>query len=49
MENRMEEIEPIKVKFEEGIVLECGKKLDEFELIYETYGSLNEEKSNFSI
>tara|TARA_Y100001970_G_scaffold288855_1_gene417402 strand:+ start:76338 stop:77453 length:1116 start_codon:yes stop_codon:yes gene_type:complete len=46
MENRMEEIEPIKVKFEEGIVLECGKKLDEFELIYETYGSLNEEKSN---
>ena len=34
------------VKFDEGLDLESGAKLDSFELMVETYGELNKEKSN---
>ena len=34
------------VKFDEGLDLESGAKLDSFELMIETYGGLNEDKSN---
>ena len=34
------------VKFDEGLDLESGAKLDSFELMIETYGELNEDKSN---
>ena len=34
------------VKFKEGIELVSGSKLSMFELMVETYGELNEEKSN---
>lgn len=33
-------------KFNEPLYLESGRLLEEFELIYETYGQLNEDKSN---
>lgn len=35
-----------KVKFNEPLYLESGRILPEFELAYETYGELNEDKSN---
>ena len=34
------------VKFDNSLLLECGKELNGFEMVYETYGKLNEEKSN---
>ncbi|MDA9570549.1 homoserine O-acetyltransferase [Gammaproteobacteria bacterium] len=34
------------IKFDNGIDLECGVRLDSFELMVETYGELNENKSN---
>ena len=34
------------VKFDEGLDLESGAKLDSFELMIETYGELNKDKSN---
>ena len=34
------------IKFDNGIDLECGVRLDSFELMVETYGELNEDKSN---
>ncbi len=39
-------IETKKEKFTEPLYLESGRILEEFELIYETYGELNEDKSN---
>ena len=32
------------IKFDNGIDLECGARLDSFELMVETYGELNEDK-----
>ncbi len=34
------------VKFDEALELDCGKTLKEFEVAYETYGELNENKDN---
>ena len=34
------------VHFSEGIELESGEKLNSFDLMLETYGELNEGKSN---
>jgi homoserine O-acetyltransferase len=39
-------ITPHAVVFEEPLSLKCGRKLPTFELIYETYGTLNAQKSN---
>ena len=39
-------IEPKFFKFEENFELESGKILKGFEIIYETYGELNKDKSN---
>lgn len=39
-------IETKKEIFNEPLYLESGRILEEFELIYETYGELNEDKSN---
>lgn len=36
-------------KFNEPLYLESGRLLEEFEIIYETYGTLNEDKSNVII
>jgi len=34
------------IKFEDSLELECGTVLPSFELIFETYGELNKDKSN---
>ena len=39
-------IETNKAKFDEPLYLESGRILEEFEIVYETYGELNEDKSN---
>ena len=33
-------------RFEEPLPLSCGRSLDAFDLAYETYGSLNADRSN---
>ncbi len=39
-------IQTKKEKFTQALYLESGRILEEFEIIYETYGTLNEDKSN---
>ncbi len=39
-------VTPQTAHFEEGIELSCGRRLTEFELVYETYGELNSRRSN---
>lgn len=37
---------PQTAHFTEPLLLACGRQLDEYELVYETYGSLNDTRSN---
>ena len=37
---------PQTAKFTEPITLKCGAVIDEYELVYETYGTLNRDRSN---
>ena len=39
-------VEPKSISFEDPLLLECGKELESFEMVYETYGKLNHEESN---
>ena len=39
-------IEPKRVTFEKPLTLECGESIDNIEIAYETYGSLNKNKDN---
>ena len=39
-------VTPQRAHFPEGLELACGRRLPEFELVYETYGELNAEASN---
>ena len=39
-------VEPQRAEFSEGITLACGRTLQRFELVYETYGELNSDASN---
>lgn len=39
-------VTPQTIQFTEPLTLACGKTLDRYELIYETYGELNANKSN---
>ena len=39
-------VKPQKAVFDSPLQLDCGKKLKKIELVYETYGSLNERKDN---
>ena len=39
-------VEPQTVAFDQPLSLACGRVLERFELIYETYGTLNEQSSN---
>jgi homoserine O-acetyltransferase len=42
-------IETKTAKFEEPLYLESGRILESYELVYETYGELNEDKSNLIV
>lgn len=39
-------IQPQMAVFEDRLELDCGKALDRYEIIYETYGELNADRSN---
>ena len=39
-------VQPELAHFKEPLVLTCGRQLDEYELVYETYGTLNDSRSN---
>ncbi len=39
-------VEPAIARFDEPLALACGRALPAYELVYETYGELNEERSN---
>ncbi|MEM0953439.1 MAG: homoserine O-acetyltransferase [Pseudomonadota bacterium] len=39
-------VTPVTAHFEGGLTLACGRRLDSFELIYETYGELNAARDN---
>ena len=39
-------VKPQVMRFTEDLTLECGQTLSEYQLIYETYGTLNADKSN---
>lgn len=39
-------VTPQTLRIEEPLALDCGKSLDSYELVYETYGRLNAEHSN---
>ncbi len=39
-------VEPKKFVIEEPILLDCGEKFGPIEVVYETYGKLNEDKTN---
>ena len=38
-------VKPKTIEIKETLKLDCGKTLESFELIYETYGTLNSDKS----
>ena len=39
-------VKPERAAFPEGLALSCGRRLPEFELVFETYGTLNADASN---
>lgn len=39
-------VEPRIARFDEPLALVCGRELPSYELVYETYGELNEQRSN---
>lgn len=39
-------VTPEVMQFEQSLSLDCGRKIDHYELAYETYGELNHEKTN---
>lgn len=39
-------VEPKTARFSEPLALDCGRSLPSYELVYETYGQLNAERSN---
>ena len=51
MQNKLDKnsvgiVSPSSVEINQSLELDCGKTLDNFSLVYETYGKLNAEKSN---
>lgn len=39
-------VSPQTIHFDEGLLLACGRTLDQYDLVVETYGKLNSDKSN---
>lgn len=49
MDNKISSVGKVQtqlVKFEDRFVLESGKQLEGFEMVFETYGNLNQDKTN---
>src|SRR5438552_13149846 len=44
--NSVGEVEPQRILFEDPLPLQCGSTIGNYELVYETYGTLNAERSN---
>ena len=40
------DVQPQRMLFDEPILLKCGEILSKYQLTFETYGTLNEEKTN---
>lgn len=45
-ENTVGLVEPQRVQFPEPLRLQCGRTIDQHEVVYETYGALNEKRDN---
>ena len=45
-ENSVGLVEPRVVSFPDPLILQCGRTLDQHEIVYETYGVLNEQRDN---
>ncbi len=39
-------VTPEVIQFEQSLPLDCGRKIDHYKIAYETYGELNQEKTN---
>lgn len=39
-------VSPVVAEFKQPLALACGRQLNEYEIIYETYGELNQQRSN---
>lgn len=39
-------VQPERIVFDEPLALDCGRTLERYELVYETYGELNADRSN---
>ena len=49
MDNKISSVGKVQtqsVKFEDRFILESGKQLEGFEMVFETYGNLNQDKTN---
>ncbi|PLW83512.1 homoserine O-acetyltransferase [Kineobactrum sediminis] len=44
--SRIGVVTPSRARFSEPLLLACGRTLSEYELVYETYGELNADRSN---
>ena len=45
-ENSVGIVTPQHMQFDEPLELACGRTINSYELVYETYGELNAKKSN---
>lgn len=45
-ENSVGLVSPTVVHFDQPLALACGRQLNEYEIVYETYGELNAQRSN---
>src|SRR6187551_780347 len=45
-QNSIGYVEPQTMRFDDPLPLQCGSTIGNYELVYETYGTLNAERSN---
>ena len=39
-------VTPEVAQFDQPLMLACGRELEKYQLVYETYGEMNEQRSN---